>query len=289
MPRPFSRIAIVGVGLIGGSLGLAVRERGLAAEVIGIGRNPVTLSEARELRAIDAFSLDLAEGTAGADLVVLATPIPQILADIERLAALADFQGIVTDVGSIKGEIAARGARFLPDRFIGSHPMAGSEKAGVRFASADLFVGATWVLTPTEGTPADRCERVRFLAGAIGARLLELSPDAHDRAVAVTSHLPHILAYALAAVAGDRAEAEPDLPAVAAGSFASGTRVAQSSPELWQGICSGNRAAVLEALRAYSAELDEVRRALESEDDTALLEAFDRGFQARNRWKSPAE
>lgn len=276
------RVAIVGVGLIGGSLGMALRERRLAQSVVGIGRNPATLGKALHLGAIDEAAADLAEGVRGADLVVLATPIGQILADMERLPALLAPHCVITDVGSTKGEIARAGDRLIPGgAFVAGHPMAGSERSGVEAARADLFTEATWALTPTAATNPDALQTVRRLAQAVGARTIVLDPDSHDRAVAVTSHLPHVLAYALAALAGAESGTNPHLFDLAAGSFASATRVAGSSPELWREIALSNREALLAAVRAYRLSLAEAEAILESGNPDALLALFQKGHAAR--------
>jgi prephenate dehydrogenase len=278
----FTRVAIVGVGLIGGSLGMALRRERLAQTIVGVGRNAETLEKAVGLGAIDSFATDFAEGVQEADLIVLATPIRQILADIERLAPLLAPGAIVTDVGSTKAEIAQVGATHLPaDAFIAGHPMAGSERSGVEAARHDLFLEATWALTPTATTTDDTLNRVRHLAQHVGARTVVLTPEEHDRIVAVTSHLPHVLAYALSAIAGEQAKAAPRLYDLAAGSFASGTRVAASSPELWRDIALTNREALTAMVRAYRSELDEVLTALESDDEAKLLAAFRRGYEAK--------
>jgi prephenate dehydrogenase len=276
------RVAIVGVGLIGGSLGMALRERRLAQAVIGIGRNPETLQKALRLGAIDEAAIDLATGVQNADLIVLATPIGQILADLERLSTLLSPGAVITDVGSTKGEIARAGDRLISSgAFVPGHPMAGSERSGVEAARADLFMEATWALTPTPITNPDALQRVRHLAQAVGARTIVLDPDAHDRAVAVTSHLPHVLAYALAALAGAESEESPHLFDLAAGSFAGATRVAASSPELWRDIALSNREALLRSLHAYRISLAETEAAIESGDADALLTLFQKGFVAR--------
>jgi prephenate dehydrogenase len=275
-----ARVAIVGVGLIGGSLGMALRERGLAETVIGIGRNPETLQRAIALGAIDSFTPDLADAAPQADLVVLATPIPLILRDLERLPGLLKSGAVVTDVGSTKAEIAAGGATHLGGAFVPGHPMAGSEKSGVEAARTNLFEGATWAITPTDVTDPKATEKIVQLAEAVGARVVRLTPESHDRAVALTSHLPHVLAYALGALAGKQAKYEPRLFDLAAGSFASATRVAHSSPELWRDISLSNRAALLETLKAYRAELDTTLAALEADDAAALESAFARGHEA---------
>lgn len=277
----FNRVAIVGVGLIGGSLGLALRERRLAREIVGVGRNPETLAKAEGLGAITEGTTDFAAGVAEADLIVLATPIGQILADMARLPALLKPDTIVTDVGSVKGEIAlSEAARGLGGHFVPGHPMAGSERSGVEAARANLFLDATWALTPTSETDPAALHSVRELAMAVGARVITLTPEAHDRAVAVTSHLPHVLAYALASVAGDVAATDPQTWSLAAGSFRSGTRVARSSPAFWREITFSNRAALIDAVRASRAELDAALAALEAGDEPALEALFRRGYDA---------
>jgi prephenate dehydrogenase len=276
------RLAVVGVGLIGGSAGLAARGRGAAGHVVGVGPNRATLERAKERGAVDSFSTDLEGGVAGADLVLLAAPVPRILEQLRELAPLLKPGAVVTDAGSVKGEIARAGADALGPAFVPGHPMAGSERSGIDAANADLFDGATWALTPTPQSSPDAVETVRAFAAALGARPLMLDPDAHDRAVAVTSHLPHLLAYALAATAGRAAaDGNPHLFDLAAGSFASGTRVAASSPDLWQGIALSNRDALLSALDACLGELGAMRAALEAGDADTLLAALRRGHEAK--------
>lgn len=276
------RVAIVGVGLIGGSLGMALKNRRLAQTVVGVGREIGRLETARDLGAIDDLTTDLATGVHQADLVVLATPVPQILADLPRLTSLLSPGAIITDVGSTKGQIARAGDDALPaGTFVAGHPMAGSERSGVEAAHAELFIEATWALTPTAQTDTNALARVRALAQAVGARTLVLDPEAHDKAVAVTSHLPHVLAYALSALAGEAANSTPHLYDLAAGSFASATRVAGSSPDLWQGIAFSNRDALAAVLRAFRTDLDATLAALESGDASALQKQFARGFDAK--------
>ncbi len=288
-PFLFRRVVIIGVGLIGGSIGMGLRERRLAERVVGVGRSSDTLDKAVRLGAIDEGVTDLAAGVAGADLVILATPVAQILADIERLAPLLSPDAVVTDVGSTKAEIARTGAAHLGARFVASHPMAGSEQAGVEAARADLFEGAVWVVTPAAAQPSDAAERhqeacrdIVHLAQALGARTVTLEPDEHDRAVALTSHLPHVLAYALASLGGESAQADlPHLYALVAGSWASATRVAASPAELWRDVALTNRDALLDVLRRYQTELALAERALENADADALLALFARGRDAK--------
>jgi len=292
-PFRFRRVVIVGVGLIGGSIGLGLRERGLAGRVVGVGRSVETLDKAVRLGAIDEGVTDLAQGVAGADLVILATPIAQILADLQRLPPLLSPGALVTDVGSTKANIAQTGRLHLGARFVAGHPMAGSEQAGVEAARANLFDGATWAITPFRDADASAnaeqatrhnaaCQTVTALAQALGARAVTLDAHEHDRAVALTSHLPHVLAYALAALGGEAFQSDlPHVYDLAAGSWASATRVAASPPELWRDVALTNRDALLAVLRRYQAELDAVEAALENADANALLTLFGRGRDAK--------
>ncbi len=278
----FSRVAIVGVGLIGGSLGMALRGRRLAQTIVGIGRDAARLETARGLGAVDEIATDPAAGVDGADLVVLATPIRQIIADLATLSPLLSPGALVTDVGSTKAEIARAGDAALPrGTFVAGHPMAGSERSGVEAANPELFIEAVWALTPTAATNPDALDRVKALAQGVGARVLVLDPHEHDRAVAVTSHLPHVLAYALSALAADTARNSPHLYDLAAGSFASATRVAASPPDLWQDVALTNRAALAEVLRAYRADLDTVLAALDAGNADVLRDRFQAGFDAK--------
>lgn len=279
----FRRVAIVGVGLIGGSIGMALKNRHLAAAVVGIGRDQARLEKARALGAVDEIAMDFAAGVEGADLIVLATPIPQILADLARLAPLLAPGALVTDVGSTKAEIARQGDAHLPGAFVAGHPMAGSERSGVEAANPELFIEAVWAVTPTPATDPAAQARLTALAQAVGARVLTLAPDEHDAAVAVTSHLPHILAYALSSLAAQEAERSPHLYDLAAGSFASATRVAASPPDLWRDVALTNRDALAAALRRYRDELDAVLAALDAGDSDTLFAHFQAGHAAKSR------
>jgi prephenate dehydrogenase len=287
-PEPeFATVALVGMGLIGGSLGLALRERCLARRVVAVARRPETVQRTLELGAADEGGSGLEEGVRDADLVVLCTPVLTIPALAERIAPYLKAGALVTDVGSTKAVLAREVPRRLrPDTpFVGGHPMAGSEKTGVEAARADLFEGATYLLTPTSETPADAVERLERWVTALGAVPVRLEPEAHDRAVAGISHLPHVVAAALAAaVAGGSGDGSIDretLRQLIAGGFRSTTRIAASSPEMWRDICLTNRKALLEALRQFEAELALFAAALEDRDAAELLRAFERAREAR--------
>ncbi len=265
------QLAIVGVGLLGGSLAKAVRVHGLAREIVGIGRDLARLAPALRDGALDRATTDVADGVAGADRVVLAAPVltnESLLACVWRAAAPG---AVVTDVGSTKRGIVTAAGRLAAERpdvhFVGSHPMAGSEKSGYAVARADLFAGATVVVTPCETTDPGLAKGVTELWAALGARVVVLDPDTHDRAVAAISHLPHVAAWALVDAV---TRFEPDAFAIAARGFKDTTRIAASDPDVWREILTANRAAVRASLTAYRAALDDLEALIESPDSAAL-------------------
>ncbi len=281
-PTRFGSVAIVGVGLIGGSLGMALKTRRLARRVVGIGRDAARLDTAVSLGAIDAGVTRLDEGLADADVVVLCTTVGHIVGALPGVLAAVSPGAVVTDVGSTKGAIvrAAGGA----GRFVGGHPMAGSEQTGVEAATPLLFEEATWALTPTETTDPEALALVTALAREVGATTLTLTPEAHDAMLAVTSHLPHVLASALMRQAAQMQTAHPQTQSLTAGSFADATRVAASSPELWRDVCLTNREALLASLRGFRAELDILEAAVVAEDAAAIEAFFAAGAEAKRGW-----
>lgn len=283
-PLQLGVVAILGVGLIGGSLGMALKTRRLARHVIGIGRNRDRLDQAVALGAIDEGVTDLSVGIADADLVVLCTTVRHILETLPDVLRQVPPQAAITDVGSTKSAIV-RQAVGAP-MFIGSHPMAGSERTGVEAANPRLFQGATWALTPVETTAPDALRRVRTLAQEIGAQTLVITPEAHDAMVAVTSHLPHVLAAALMRQAAEARAPHPEIPRLAAGSFADLTRIAASSPEIWRDVCLTNRDAVLDALRHYRDQLDSLETAIADSDADAIEAFFSGASVAKRDWNS---
>jgi prephenate dehydrogenase len=318
MEAGFDVVAIVGVGLIGGSIGQALRERGRARRVVGIVRRPETARLARERGAIDDATEDLRAGVAEADLVVLCPPVLTIPDLAAAMAGALRPGTVVTDVGSTKEFLVREVSRRLPPAcpFIGGHPMAGSERGGVEAARADLFVGATWVLCPVEGRltsppsplpeagrgsassaaemsfspprigegPGERSPLSRLASWVAGLGAVPVTMDAaeHDRVVAAISHLPHVAAAALVNAVATGGEAREALRTFIAGGFTSTTRIASSPPELWRDICLTNRAAVLRTLADYRAALDCFEEALRREDGEALLAAFAAARAARD-------
>lgn len=261
-------VAIVGVGLIGGSIGLGLRERNLARHVVGVGRRAASLRTAKQIGAVTSTTLDLARGVAEADLAIVCTPVGRIVEDVQAAAAACRPGLLITDAGSTKAEIvsALDGRLNGQARFIGSHPLAGGEKSGPGAAVADLFVGRTVVVTPTKKTRQEDYAALCALWTDLGANVVSMSPADHDRILAGTSHLPHLAAAALAA-----ATPEDDLQWTASG-WLDTTRVAAGDAELWRQIFSSNRAHLLKALTRYEKTLASLRRALERGDEKKLTE-----------------
>jgi prephenate dehydrogenase len=266
------RLTIVGIGLLGGSVAKAVRARGAAREVIGVARNADRARAAVDDGTLDRVTEDLAEGVRGADLVVLAAPVRTIEDLLERMWSALPEDAIVTDVGSSKAAIVARAealAANTPRTFLGSHPMAGSEKSGYAVARADLFQGAVVVVTPTDASEPRAVKAVTGFWELLGARVVTLEPDAHDAAVAAISHLPHLVACALV----DAVSREwPHALGVAARGFKDTTRIAAGDPTMWQEIFLANAAPLREALSSFRRALDELERQIAA-GDAALVEA----------------
>lgn len=263
------RAQVVGTGLMGGSIGLALRRTGW--HVTGQDRHPATADRALDLGALDVVGWD-----PDAEVTFLATPVRSV-ADAAR-AALDTGQGIVTDVGSVKGSIVE--AVDHP-RFIGGHPMAGSEQDGIDGADADLFVGAVWVLTPTATTDDARLARLRGVIAELGADVVALAPDHHDALVAVVSHVPHLTAASLMRMADDRSTEHRALLRLAAGGFRDMTRIASGHPGIWPDICAENRTAIVDVLDGLLASLTEVRGIVAGGDRDGLLTLLEQARTAR--------
>ncbi len=283
-PGGFGTVAIVGVGLIGGSLGLALKARRLAHRVVGVERTEDRLQTAQSLGAIDTGTTSLIEAIAEADIVVLCSPVGHILEILPGVLAAAKDRTVITDVGSTKEQIVRRAGNAAS--FVGGHPMAGSEQAGVEAATPYLFEEATWAITPSAASAPQAIQTVRKLAQSVGATTLRLTPDAHDAMLAVTSHLPHVLASALMRQAGETQSRYPQTPLLTAGSFADGTRVAASSPEIWRDVCLSNRDALLEALKTFRGEIDILEAAIAGSDAAQIEAFFDAGAAVKRNWGS---
>jgi prephenate dehydrogenase len=286
----FEKVAIVGVGLLGGSLGQALRKRRLARHVVGCVRRHSNIAECRRARAADRATMDLAAGVAGADLVVLCPPIGQMAPVFERLMPHLKRGAIVTDVGSVKASVvreleplaAKAGAHF-----VGSHPLAGSEKTGVAAAVPDLYLGALCVVTPTPRSHRPAVKAVTRFWEAVGARVLELNPQVHDQLVARSSHLPHLLAAQLVnhSLGGKAAN---DVAALCATGFRDATRIASGSPEMWRDIAIANRRNLARELRAFIAALRRLQRLVQTGGPVDLSRFFVQAKQRRDAWCAAA-
>lgn len=275
----FDTLVVVGVGLIGGSVALAARQRGIVRRIIGVGRNAARLEQAREGRVLDEISVDLVAAASHADLIVFATPVDQIVTGV--VEANRNSEALMTDAGSTKGRIC----RILDEEldqldgsvFIGSHPLAGSEKQGWENAKADLFDGRVCVVTPTEHSPRESVTRLTDFWQALGMTIIEMSPEAHDRALAQTSHVPHVVASALA-----RTLENANRPLAATG-FSDTTRIAAGDPNVWLPILLDNRAAVLAGLDEFSAQLATIREALARNDSHEIRRLWEEGKAVREQ------
>jgi len=278
------QLAIVGTGLIGGSFALALKQAGAVREVLGVGRNPESLKAALERGLIDRI-VDWA-GAAQADCILLALPVGDTAAVLQRLAPHLKAGAIVTDAGSTKVGVitaarAALGARSAD--FVPGHPIAGSEQSGPAAARADLYQGKRVVLTPHADIRTDALATVRALWEAAGAQVETLDAALHDRVFAAVSHLPHLAAFTLVDELAQRADSDTFFRFAASG-FRDFTRIAGSSPEMWRDIALANREALLAELDAYLAALQSLRQAVEGSDAGALLELFSRARGAREDW-----
>jgi prephenate dehydrogenase len=261
------RIAVLGVGLIGGSIGLAARRR-LEAEVVGYGRRPERLPRAVELGAIDHAADSLAEACEGADLVFCCAPVAALPGQAREALAAAGPETAVTDVGSTKGGLVATIGE--DERFIGGHPLAGAETAGVENAREDLFEGARWYLTPTERSSGLLYDRLQRALSALGARPQAIDPGSHDRLMATVSHMPHVLANALASEGAESLTQDSErLPDVGP-SFRDATRVAGSNPAIWADIFAGNSEAVAESVDSVATRLQRAAELIRAGDREAL-------------------
>lgn len=271
-------VAIVGVGLIGGSIGLKLLEAGLARSVVGVGRRVASLRAARRRGAISSSTTKLARGVNGAELIVVCTPVELVVEHVVEAAANAPRGALITDAGSTKRRIVTSLEKALPKghRFVGSHPLAGSEKTGPLFARADLFDNRTVVVTPTRRSDPEAVQLIERFWSLLGSHVQQMSPQAHDQTMAAISHLPHLLASALAASTSAR-----DRPLASTG-WLDTTRIAAGDVELWRQIFTDNRDPVLDSLRQFEQWLARFRQALERDDQAQLEKLLEAGKQSRD-------
>ena len=282
----FERVAVIGVGLIGGSFALALKAGKLCGHVTGVGRGTANMQVALERGILDSFESDVAAGVRGADLVLVSAPVAQFERIFLEMASNLQSDALVMDAGSTKRDVVAaarKGLRGRIGRFVPAHPIAGAEKSGAAAASAELFRQKRVVLTPLpENTPAS-LDKAAAAWGACGARVSRMTPDEHDGVFAAVSHLPHLLAYALVNDVSERANAA-QLFGYAAGGFRDFTRIASSHPEMWRDICMANTDWLLDELRLYEKKLKAMGEMLENGNAQALEKVFAGARAARERW-----
>ena len=292
-----NKIVIFGVGLIGGSVALALKKTVAAPKIVGVGRNLENLKLALHLGVIDEAESNVAKAVTDADLVLIATPVAQTPKILEAIIPHLGQNAVVTDAGSTKSDIEqyvidasiqAKNPQHFLSQFVGAHPIAGAEKSGVTAAKNDLFIGKNVVLTPNENTSAEAIKLVRELWQITGANVSEMTAQAHDQIFAAVSHLPHLLAFALVNNLANRPNAK-QLFDFAASGFRDFTRIAGSSPEMWRDISLANKTALMNELEAYQSEISALQNLLKSEDSQGLQAMFEHASQARLAWQKERE
>ena len=286
--KRLKRVALVGVGLIGGSFAMGLRRAGLASTIVGFDRDAQALERAVSLGVIDEAADSASAAARNADFIVAAVPVRAIGPVLHDVSLTMSPNAVVTDVGSTKADvvrIAGEELRERAGRFVAGHPIAGRESSGVDAATADLFKGARVVLSPTADTQADAIDTVRQAWESVGGRVTLLDGEAHDRIFAAVSHLPHVLAFALVSELAERPDAG-DLFAFAAGGFRDFTRIAGSSPEMWRDVALQNREALLAEIDRYDARLAVFRELIARGDGPGLERLMAEARSARHAWGS---
>jgi prephenate dehydrogenase len=284
----FRHVTIIGLGLLGGSLGLVLKEKALAKKVVGIGRRRENLELGIQMGAIDQFALEPSQSVSQSDLIVMATPVETYLPQIHAWGKDLAPSTIVSDVGSVKGHLVSNIEAHLPPStfFVGAHPIAGKEKSGVAFADSRLFQGARCVVTPTPRTNAEALEKICYLWEAAGSVVLSMDPMAHDWIFGAVSHLPHVAAFslmhALQALQGQTPNV-PDLLDFSGGGLRDTTRIAASSPEMWRDICLANHENLVKMVDLYIQQLQDFRELLHNRDSSGLYKAIALAKESRER------
>ncbi len=284
----FKQVAIIGVGLIGGSLGMILRRKGLADHVVGIGRRVENLKTAVEVGAIDRYVADPEEGVSGADLVILATPVDTYERHLKEWAHCLAPGAIVSDVGSVKGRLVEQSEAAMPAgvHFVGAHPIAGKEKTGVAEGTDQLFKGARCIVTPTKKTDPQALMRIIQLWEEAGSVLLTMDPHLHDQVLGAVSHLPHAAAFALMIALADlRDHRLPslDLAGHSGGGLRDTTRIAASSPEMWRDIFLWNRDNVVSFIEGYEQALKDLKQLIQAGDAAGIEKTLERAKSEREK------
>ena len=291
------KLVIFGVGLIGGSVALALKKAGLVTHIVGIGRSETSLQAALDLGVIDSAQSNISDAIEGAELILIAAPVAQTASILQSIKPYLDTNTIVTDAGSTKGDVLAAAQSILGpqfSQFIGGHPIAGAEKSGVAAAKADLFIGKNVVLTPhinndalqantSTASRASNIARVTEMWQNCGANVTEMTAETHDSIFSAVSHLPHLLAFALVNEIASRPNAK-ELFSFAASGFRDFTRIAGSSPEMWRDISLANKTALLSDLTAFEKQISQLKQLLNENNGDGLQALYELASKARNDW-----
>jgi prephenate dehydrogenase len=284
-------LCIVGVGLIGGSLARALRRAGVCNDIVGVSRRAEHLQCAVDLGVIDRFSTDVHDVAGDADVILLASPIGAMEAVLTQLKPVISKRCIITDAGSAKHSVLAAAERVfgvMPPRFVAAHPIAGTEKSGVEASFAELYEGRRVIITPHPNNDADAVATITQMWRAVGAEVLAMDAQQHDRVLAATSHLPHVLAFGLVDALA-RMSCSDDIFRYAAGGFRDFTRIASSDPVMWRDICLGNAASILQVISEFQSELTDLSALIQRGDGAMLETVFQRAKSARDHYMKQFE
>lgn len=279
-----NKLVIFGVGLIGGSLALALKKANYCGQIIGCSRKPEGLQKAVELGVIDGYTLDPAEAVKGADMILLAVPMGAMASVLSAIKGHTEAYAIITDAGSAKASVIAAAESVygvIPENFVPGHPIAGAEKSGVEAALVGLYVDHKVIVTPLPHTSRDAEKRVIGMWEAAGAEVESMAVEKHDRVLAATSHLPHVLAFALVDTLS-RSDVSEDIFHYAAGGFRDFTRIASSDPVMWRDICLENRQAILESIEAFQENLNGLHEMVSDADSDGIMDMFTNAKSARD-------
>jgi len=280
-----NKLCIIGVGLIGGSLARALKAANFVTHITAVGRDVEHLKRAVELGVADSYETTISAAASDADVIVVAVPVGSMKPIFSELSGIVKEGAVITDVGSVKGNIVRDARAALGDklsRFVPGHPIAGTEKSGVEASFAELYSGQRVILTPLEETDALATKMITQMWHAAGADVVSLSVEHHDEVLAATSHLPHALAYTLVDTLAQMHE-HREIFQFAAGGFKDFTRIASSDPKMWHDICLNNRDALLEMLNRFSSDITQLATAIENEDSESILKLFTRAKSARDQ------
>lgn len=282
-----NKLVIIGVGLIGGSFALALRNAGIARHIVGVGRSRENMQRALEQGVIHEIAENMAQALHEADFVLLAMPVGQTERIMTQMAPYLNSHTIISDAGSTKQDVVNAARNHLGKNlknFVPGHPIAGAEQSGVLAAQAGLYTGKHLILTPLTETSTDAIEKTKILWQACGAKVSQMPVEEHDEVLAATSHLPHILAFALMNHLYHSNNDPDNLLRFAGSGFRDFTRIASSSPEMWRDICLANRKALLKQITAYQDELSALQTILQNDDGEALEKSFSQARNIRDNW-----